>query len=74
MLRGLGKGAAAAGALALLVGTKGGRRVTGTALKLGSLAALGGVGYTAYRNWQEKQSGARYVARDDRCCKSGWPY
>lgn len=65
MLRGLGKGAAAAGALALLVGTRGGRRVTGTALKLGSLAALGGVGYTAYRNWQEKQSGGGGSANKD---------
>ena len=57
MLKGLGKGAAAAGALALLVGTSGGRRLTGTVLKLGSLAAIGGVGYTAYKNWQNKQSG-----------------
>jgi len=65
MLRGLGKGAAAAGALALLIGTKGGRKVTGTALKLGSLAALGGVGYTAYKNWQDKQSGGGNAANKD---------
>lgn len=57
MLKGLGTGAAAAGVLALLVGTKGGRKVTGTALKLGSLAAIGGVGYTAYKNWQKNQGG-----------------
>ncbi len=40
MLKGMGKGAMAAGALALLLGTGAGRRLTGTALKLGSLAAI----------------------------------
>ncbi len=63
MLKGLGKGAAAAGALALLVGTRGGRKLTGTALKLGSLAAVGGVGYTAFKNWQKSQSGVE-VSKD----------
>lgn len=57
MLSGMGKGALAAGALALLLGTKGGRRLGGTALKLGSLAAVGGVAYKAYQNWQSGQSG-----------------
>lgn len=57
MLSGMGKGALAAGALALLLGTKGGRRLGGTALKLGSLAAVGGVAYKAYQNWQSSQSG-----------------
>lgn len=57
MLDGMGKGALAVGALALLLGTKAGRRVTGTGLKLGSLAAIGGLGYQAYKQWQEKQSG-----------------
>ncbi len=54
MLKGLGKGAAAAGVLALLLGTGAGRRLTGTALKLGSVAAIGGIGYTAFKNWQAK--------------------
>jgi uncharacterized membrane protein YebE (DUF533 family) len=57
MLSGLGKGAAAASALALLLGTGAGRRVTGTALKLGSLAAIGTAGYQAYKNWQTSQAG-----------------
>ncbi len=57
MLSGMGKGALAAGALALLLGTKGGRSVTGGAIKLGSLAALGGLAYNAYRNWQQNQAG-----------------
>lgn len=57
MLAGMGKGAAAAGALALLLGTGAGRRLTGSALKLGSLAAVGGLAYKAYQDWQGKQSG-----------------
>lgn len=57
MMSGMGKGALAAGALALLLGTKAGRRVTGTGLKLGSLAAIGGLGYQAWKQWQEQQSG-----------------
>lgn len=48
---GLKKGAMAAGVLALLLGTKGGRRLSGSALKIGSLAAIGGLGYKAYQNW-----------------------
>jgi uncharacterized membrane protein YebE (DUF533 family) len=56
-LSAMGKGALAAGALALLLGTGTGRRLTGSALKLGSLAALGGVAYKAYQNWQADQTG-----------------
>lgn len=53
MLDGLKKGALAAGGLALLLGTRGGRAVTGTALKLGSLAALGGLAYKTYQTWEK---------------------
>lgn len=56
MLSGLGKGALAGGALALLLGTGAGRRLTGTALKLGGLAAVGGLAYQAYKNWQAGQA------------------
>ncbi|MGE0500435.1 MAG: tellurite resistance TerB family protein [Rhizobiaceae bacterium] len=43
----------AAGALvAVLLGTGTGRRVTGTALKLGGLAAVGGLAYKAYQNYK----------------------
>ncbi|MEM7250286.1 MAG: DUF533 domain-containing protein [Pseudomonadota bacterium] len=56
MLSGMGKGAMAAGALALLLGTGAGRRLTGTALKLGGLAAVGGLAYKAFQNWKEGQS------------------
>lgn len=50
-LSGLKTGAAAAGVLALLLGTQAGRRVTGAAVKVGSLAALGGLAYQMYRQW-----------------------
>lgn len=56
MLDGLKKGALAAGAVALLLGTKGGRRLTGTAVKVGGLAAVGGLAYKAYNDWQASQS------------------
>jgi uncharacterized membrane protein YebE (DUF533 family) len=51
-LSGLKTGAAAAGVLALLLGTGAGRRVTGAAVKVGSLAALGGLAYQMYRQWE----------------------
>ena len=56
MLSGLGKGAAVGGLLALLLGTRAGRRLAGSAIKLGSLAALGGLAYTTYQKWQRSQS------------------
>ena len=55
----LGKGAAIGGVLALLIGTKTGRKVTGSAIKLGSLAAIGTLGYKAFKNWQDKSSDSR---------------
>lgn len=57
MLSGMGKGALAAGALALLLGTSGGRRLTGTALKLGTVAAIGGLAYQAYQRWAAGDGG-----------------
>jgi uncharacterized membrane protein YebE (DUF533 family) len=43
----------AAGAIAaVLLGTGTGRELTGSALKLGGLAAIAGLGYQAYKNWQ----------------------
>lgn len=58
MLQTLGKSAAAGGLLALLFGTGFGRKLAGPALKLGSLAALGGVAYGAYQKWQGQSAGA----------------
>ena len=60
MMTGLGKGAAVGGLLALLLGTKLGRRISGKALKYGSLAALGTVAYKAFQNHQ--QSSGQEVA------------
>ena len=54
LLESLGQGAAVGGVLAALLGTRIGRKLTGTSLKLGSLAALGTVAYQAYQNWQGK--------------------
>ena len=55
MLKNLGAGAAAGGLLALLIGTKSGRKVLSPAIKLGGLAALGTVSYKAYQKWQQQQ-------------------
>ncbi len=53
---GMKKGAIAVGVLALLLGTGAGRRITGSALKIGSLAAIGGIGWKAYQNWQQQNA------------------
>jgi len=56
-----GKGAAATGVLALLLGTRAGRRLTGATLKVGSLAALGTLAYQAYQQWQAQSGTAPTV-------------
>lgn len=56
MLKGMGKGAMAAGAVALLLGTSAGRKLTGTAVKVGGVAAVGTLAYKAYNDWQTKQA------------------
>lgn len=40
----------------VLLGTDGGRKVAGSALKLGSLAAIAGLGYQAYKNYKAGQT------------------
>ncbi len=57
MLDGAKKGAIGAGVLAILLGTGAGRKVTGAALKMGSVAAVGGIAYKAFQNWQGVHSG-----------------
>jgi uncharacterized membrane protein YebE (DUF533 family) len=49
-------GAAAGGALALLLGSRRGRSLGGSALKIGTVAALGSLAWRAYNEWQVKQS------------------
>ena len=51
-----GAGAAAGGVLGLLLGSKRGRSMGGTALKYGSMAALGAVAFKAYNHWQAQQA------------------
>jgi uncharacterized membrane protein YebE (DUF533 family) len=52
----------AAGAIvAVLLGTGTGRAVTGSALKLGGLAAIGGLAYKAYQNYQAGKQPAEAV-------------
>ena len=58
-LANLGKGALGGAALAALLGTKGGRRLTGTAATLGGIAALGKVAFDAYQTWQANQAQAQ---------------
>ncbi len=62
LMKGLGAGAIGGAVLGLLLGTKGGRSIGGSALKLGSLAALGTVAYKAFQNWQSKSGAAAPVA------------
>ncbi len=57
-LSNLGKGAAVGGLLALLLGTKSGRSVTGKAVKYGSIAAVAAVAYKAYQGWQSSNAAA----------------
>jgi uncharacterized membrane protein YebE (DUF533 family) len=63
MLSGLGKGALAGGLLALLLGTRRGRRLTGGAIKFGSLAAIAAVAYRAYQSWQSQSNQAPSAGR-----------
>ena len=58
LLSGAGGGALAAGAMGLLMGNKGARKVGGKVLTYGGLAALGVLAYKAYGNWQASQGSA----------------
>jgi len=49
----LGTGAAAGGIMGLLLGSKSGRKVLGSAASVGGLAVVGGLAYRALREWQE---------------------
>jgi uncharacterized membrane protein YebE (DUF533 family) len=53
----LGKGAIAGGLLGVLM-TQGGRRLLGTGLKIGGMAAIGGLAYKAYEDWKKGQGTA----------------
>ncbi len=56
--RGLATGGVAGGALGMLLGSRGGRKMGGKALKVGGVAALGLLAYKAYTQWQSQQASA----------------
>ncbi len=49
----LGTGALAGGLAGMLLGSKRMREVAGTAIQIGAVAAVGGLAYKAYRNYQQ---------------------
>jgi uncharacterized membrane protein YebE (DUF533 family) len=61
----LGKGAIAGGLLGILL-TGGGRRMLGTGLKIGGMAAIGGLAYKAYEDWTKGQAAAALPAPDEK--------
>lgn len=67
------KGAAAGGVLALLLGTRGGRRIGGSALRLGSMAALGMLAWKTYQDWQARQQGQLQAQAQTPAAAAGAP-
>lgn len=67
---GLKKGAMVTGALLLLLGTGTGRKLTGTALKVGSVAAVGGIAWKAWQHWQETQGADMDLSIDKKDIKA----
>lgn len=57
-LASFGTGALAGGLLATLLGTKSGRKLSKSALQVGSVAAVGALAYHAYKNHKNKQDNA----------------
>lgn len=51
------KGAAMGGLAGLLLGSKQGRKLGGSALQIGGLAVLGGLAYKAWQNWEQQKVG-----------------
>jgi uncharacterized membrane protein YebE (DUF533 family) len=60
LMKKVGAGVAATGLLALLLGTKKGRKTLSPVIKIGSLTALGALGYKAYQKWQKENAGAEF--------------
>jgi uncharacterized membrane protein YebE (DUF533 family) len=51
------KGGAIGGLASMMLGSKAGRKMGGSALKMGGMAVLGGLAYNAWRNYQAQQQG-----------------
>ncbi len=64
-LKGFGGGMAAGGLAAVLLGTKGGRKMAKKAVKLGGLTVLGGLAYKAYNDWQATKGGNSTVSQGE---------
>ena len=73
MMKGLGTGALAAGAVALLFGSKGTRKFASKAIKLGGTAAVGGLAYKAFSDWQAQQQAASQPAGGTEGVSGGIP-
>jgi len=58
LLSGKGGAALAGGVVGLLLGTQGGRKMGGTVLTYGGVAALGAMAYKAYGDWQAQNNAA----------------
>jgi len=70
-LKGFGGGMAAGGLAAVLLGTKGGRKMAKSAVKLGGLAMLGGLAYKAYNDWQATKGGNSTVSQGEAADAAG---
>jgi len=66
MAKGLAGGAALGGLAGILLGGKGAKKLAKTALKVGGTAALAGLAYKAYSDWQASKSGSPVPPADDR--------
>jgi uncharacterized membrane protein YebE (DUF533 family) len=62
-LSGFGGGALAGGLAGLLLGSKGGRKLAGSALTYGGMAVAGALAYRAYQNWQAGKAATPEVSR-----------
>lgn len=60
------KGAAIGGIAGLLLGSKSGCKLGGSALQVGGMAALAGIAYKAWQHWQEQQRQQSTVPQEAR--------
>ena len=64
-LGGMAGGPLAGGLAAVLLGSKQGRKLGGSALKIGGMAVVGALAYKAYQNWQAGQKPGATSAQAD---------
>lgn len=57
LIKGLAGGAAAGGLAAILLGSRPGKKLARTAIKVGSAAALAGLAYKLWNDWQASKAG-----------------